>query len=249
MSLLDRIKADIATDKNAQVNELGALLRHSQVPTLVVEGDSDVRIYSRWVEQRLLGTYKVNVLNAKGRNNLLKLYEQRNEFVHAPVIFIADQGMWLFSGIPKAYSDVICTQGYSIENDVYAVSGVENLLDPTRTSEHWLVREAIIRWFAFEVEEYLAGILPKVNIRLDTLVPEGNTKINKEFLYRRRFRWPRTQITEEISDEYRFNLPGKLLFEMVARFSNTPLHGLYNAALTTYESAPRKLHRRNKSQT
>ena len=242
MSLLDHIKADIAKDENAEVNELAALLRYSQVPTLIVEGASDARIYSRWIEQRLLGTYKVDVLNAKGRDNLLNLYERRNEFVHAPVIFIVDQKMWLFlEKIPKAFSDIICTQGYSIENDVYATSGVENLLDPTRAWEHWLVRESIIRWFAFEVEGYLAGMLPEVNIRLDNLVPKGNTEVEKAFLDRRGFRWPGTQITEKISDEYRFNLPGKLLFEMVARFSNIPLHGLYNVALAEYESPERKL--------
>ena len=87
MSLLDRIKADIATDKNATGNELAALLRYSQVATLVVEGASDVRIYGRWAGQRLFGTYRVDVLNANGRVNLLNLYERRNEFAHAPVVF------------------------------------------------------------------------------------------------------------------------------------------------------------------
>ena len=240
MSLLKRIIAE--ADKVDKVGELVALLSISQLPTIVVEELSDARIYSRSVEQRLFGTYNVDVLAVGGRINLLSLYERRDEFAHLPVAFVVNKGMWLFLGeLPKAYSDIICTQGYSIENDVYAISGVENLLDPTRAWEHRLVQEAIIRWFAFEVEEWLAGMLPEVNKRLDDLVPEGNTKLDKAFLNHGGFRWPGTQITEKISDKYRFNLPGKLLFEMLARFSSIPLHGLYSVALADYESAPRKL--------
>ena len=239
MSLLEKIVAEIgAVD---EVAELVALLRSSQLPTVVVEDPSDVQIYSRWVERHLFGTYKVDILDAGGRDNLLNLYERRNEFADLPVVFVANRGMWLFLGTPKDYSDVVCTQGYSIENDVYAVSGVETLLDPTISWEHWLVREAIIRWFAFEVEEARDGMLPEVNMSLDTLVPKGNTEVDKTFRDHRGFHWPGTQITEEISDEYRFNLPGKLLFEMFARFSSIPLRGLYNVALADYESAPRKL--------
>ena len=96
---------------------------------------------------------KVDVLNAGGRENLLNLYERRDEFADLPVVFVANKGMWLFLGIPKDYSGIICPRGYSIENDVYSTSRIENLLDSTRAWEHWLVREAIIRWFAFEVEE------------------------------------------------------------------------------------------------
>ena len=239
MSLFQKIVTEVG--EVDEIGELVVLLRNSQLPTVVVEEPSDVRIYSRWIEQRLFGTYRVDVLHVGGRINLLSLYERRSEFAHLPVAFVANKGMWSFSETPKPYSDIICTQGYSIENDVYAISGVENLLDPARTGEHWLVRESIIRWFAFEVERYLAGMLPEVNIRLDNLVPKGNTEVEKAFLDRRGFHWPGTQITEKISDEYRFNLPGKLLFEMVARFSNIPLHGLYNVALTDYESAAPKL--------
>ena len=157
------------------VDELVALLRYSQLPTVVVEDPSDVCIYSWWVERHLFGNYKVDVLAAGGKANLLRIYERKSEFAHVPVVFVANRGMWLFTKIPKHYKDIIWTQGYSVDNDLYSgacqrsiadqekieysvesnlssMGGLENLLDPD--SAYWRVLESIIRWFAFEVEEF-----------------------------------------------------------------------------------------------
>ena len=74
-----------------------------------------------------------------------------------PVAFVADRDMWLFSGIPSNYDGVIWTDGYSIENDLYAGTELENLLDAEEALEHQQLLDAIVEWFAFEVEEYLEG--------------------------------------------------------------------------------------------
>ena len=254
MSLLKKIIAEV--NKVDEVDEVVALLRNSQLPTLVVENYADVRIYSRWIEQHLFGTYRIDVLAANGKGNLLSLYDRKNEFAGLPIVFVANRGIWLFSGIPEDYEDIIWTQGYSVENDVYSMGEIENLLDPTRAWEHWLVQESIIRWFAFELEALipqtlsesnlsLGNLIPKYNfeieefiagLNLGDLIPKDNTKLDKSFRKNRGFCWPRTEIIEEVSTEYRFDLPGKLLFQMLDRFSSTPLHVLYNTALTNYKS-------------
>ncbi len=279
MSLLKKMIAEV--NKGDESDVLVALLRSSQLPTLIVERDDDVRMYSRWIEQHLFDTYRVDVLPANGKGNLLSLYERRNEFADLPVVFLANRGIWLFSGIPEGYEDIICTQGYSIENDVYLIGGVEKLLDSTRASEHWLVRESIIRWFAFEIEKLirqtfsegnlssealipnddfeleasegnlsLEALIPNDNfeleefvsgLKLGNLVLKGNAELDKSFCEDREFYWPGTQITEDISEEHWLKLPGKLLFEMLDRFSDAPLHALYNIALANYESKPRDL--------
>ena len=110
------------------VEELVATLRNSDLPTVIVEGQDDMRIY-RWVEERL-GSRTANVLPTGGRPNLLSVYERRREFLDLPVAFVADQDMWLFSGIPTEYGGVIWTEGYSIENDLYADADLEKLLEP-----------------------------------------------------------------------------------------------------------------------
>ena len=236
MSLLEKIINEVS-----EVDEVGALValfRISQLPTLVVEDASDVHIYSRWVEQHLFGTYKVDVLAAGGRENLLNLYERRNEFADLPVVFIVNRGMWLFSGIPKFYdhADIIFTQGYSIENDIYSRGGVEYLLDSAISKEYWVVRESIIRWFAIEVEEFSAGVLSEFNINLDELVPKDQNELKITCLRTSPFHYPRARTIENIRRWYRFKLPGILLFQMLARFSDTSLEGLYNTALVNYES-------------
>ena len=265
MSLLKKMIAEV--NKVDEVSELVALFRSSQLPTLVVERDDDVRIYSRWVEQHLFGTYKVDVLAVNGKGNLLRLYERRNEFADLPVVFVANRGIWSFSGIPEGYEDIICTRGYSIENDVYVYlkGRIENLLDPylNGRDEHKSVQKSIIRWLAFKLEVLirqtpsesnlsLEDLVPNDNfgleefvsgLSLEDLVPKGHTEVDKSFCEASGFDWPGTQITQKISRKisrkYRFYLPGKLLFEMLARFSTTSLHALYNIALTDYESKQR----------
>ena len=285
MSLLKKMIAEV--NKVDESDELVALLRSSQLPTLLVERDDDVRIYSRWIEQHLFGTYRVDVLPTNGKGNLLRLYERKNEFPGLPVVFVANRGLWSFSRIPKGYEDIICTRGYSIENDVYVYSEdrIENLLDPylKGRDKHKSVQKSISRWLAFEIEEliqqtpsesYLSlkdfisnnnfndfeledlisglnldDLVPNDNfeledlisgLNLDDLVPKGHTELDKSFCKTRGFDWSETQITKkisrEISKEHGRYLPGKLLFEMLDRFSTTSLHALYNVALTDYES-------------
>lgn len=259
MSLLKEILAEASeVDK---VSELVATLRNSRLPTIVVEEPSDVRIYSRWIERRLFDTYYVDILAAGGKANLLSLHERRSEFADLPVVFSANRGIWLFSGIPESYGGIVCTQGYSIENDVYSLSRVENLLDLTKAWEHLSVQESLMKWFAFELEKLMPQTLSEgdlsledlvlndnfeleefvAGLKLGDLVPKGNTELDKSFCEARGFRWPGAEITERIKEEYQFNLPGKLLFEMLDRFSTTPLQALYNTALVNYESKPRDL--------
>ena len=99
---------------NPTVDELVTTLQRSQLPTVVVEGKDDMRIY-RWIEERI-GTIKANVYPVGNtENKLLRVYKRRNEYAHLPIAFVADRDMWLFSRIPSCYHGIIWTQGYSIE--------------------------------------------------------------------------------------------------------------------------------------
>ena len=167
------------------VNELVATLSRSRLPTVIVEGKDDMRIY-RWVEQRV-GTQNANVLPTGGRNTLLKVYDRRKEFPKLPVAFVADRDLWLFSGIPGGYSGIIWTRGYSIENDLYAGAELENLLDVHEVDVHQEVLNVIIEWFAFEVGEFLEGRVSKVDQSCDKVVPPGKTEMDQDFSARRGF--------------------------------------------------------------
>ena len=220
---------------NPTEDELVATLRHTDVPTVIVEGKVDILIY-RWMEGRV-GSQKANVLPAGGRETLLAVYERRNEFTHLPVAFVADKDLWLFSGIPSEYPGIIWTRGYSIENDLYADANLENLLDVREASGHRQVLDLIIEWFAFEVEEYLAGRDAYVNMHCDRVVPEGATEMDEGFCTFRGFRSPDEQLHQVIKDEYQFKLRGKSLFEVLVRFLSASNRDVKHSKYSLYEIA------------
>lgn len=235
MSLLQKIVAEAS--QIDEVGELVTLLRFSQLPTVIVETSNDVRIYKLWVESRLFGTYKVDVIDVGGRDNLLHLYERRSEFANVPVVFVGNQGMWVFSDIPEYYADILWTQGYSIDNDIYSNGRIRQLIQYNPTIEYDEVIEAVIKWFACEVDEYFETKVQRRTPNLDELISEGEIEINKDFLKKRGFAHPpRDSTIKDIKENYKIKLPGKLLFQMLERFSGITFDGLYNTALVNYNA-------------
>ena len=225
------------------VDELVAVLGRSQLLTVIVEGQVDIQIY-RWIEESIINR-KVDIQSAGGRNNLLLVYKRRNEFAHLPVAFVADRDLWLFSGIPPGYPDIIWTEGYSIENDLYAGANLENLLNVDEVDEHRQVLEAIIEWFAFEVEEHLAGREARVATHCNQVVRPGKTEMDQGFRNNRRFRSPNQTLHQRIKDAYQLQLRGKTLFQVLVRFlsaaNRRPKHstpGLYEFAVKMTSPQP-----------
>ena len=125
------------------------------MPTLLVEGEDDALIY-RWLENQL-GIFAGSILICSGRDVLVSIYRQRASFPHSKIAWLADQDMWLFTSPPAELAGMILTTGYSIENDLYAGSEIESLLEPAERSQHSVSLQLVCRWFAFEVLENQAG--------------------------------------------------------------------------------------------
>ena len=223
--------------RHLTVDELVSTLRRSKLPTVVVEGRNDMQIL-RWMED-LLKTHEIDILGVGGRPNLLAIYDRKSEFEHLPIAFIADRDKELFTQLPEGYEDIIWTQGYSIENDLYAGAepSLENLMDPQEAAEHRQLLNTVIKWFAFEVEEFLAGRTPEFNHHCNEVVPQGQTEMDSGLRQRRGFRCPNSELLQEIKDAYQLQLRGKLLFQMLVRFLSKSnrrikhsIHGLYEIA-------------------
>lgn len=241
------------------VESLVNSLRLSNKPNIIVEGKDDEIIYGTLVER--LGRFDVGFFSAGSKDTLLHLYEElfeyenTGDFRHAPVTFIADRDMWLFRGIPDQYDDIIWTEGYSIENDLYSYAKLRDRIG--NRAEYDQTLDAISMWFAYKVEEYLDKNppLPKkvfqsfrdeehvdVGHRLRRIIPDEKTTLapDLEFLPLDHER------VREIRRTYHLQLRGKLLFELLVRFLNKPkqgftnatvsYHGLYNDAITVPES-------------
>jgi len=95
---------------------------------VVVEGVDDIVVY-----RNLITLYRakgIKVLPAGGRDKVLEVFDNLSQNSHInKAIFIVDQDSWVFSGIPSEYQHerIICTGGYSIENDVYLDKQLEDL--------------------------------------------------------------------------------------------------------------------------
>ena len=197
-------------------DELVATLLHTTLPTILVEGTQDMTIY-RWLEKhiRLSNT---DILPCGGRNNLLAVYNRKSEFSHLKTAFLADQDMWLFTAIPANYANIIWTKGYSIENDIYAGSTLEDLLDKDERHDFNKVLDSLIKWFAFEVEEYRAGKEHQVDFHINQIVKWGETAMNSHFMALRGFQSPSQNTLLEIQSEYKLKIRGKILFELLTRY-------------------------------
>jgi hypothetical protein len=198
------------------VDELVATIKHSSLPTILVEGPDDMGIY-RWMQGQL-GPLNGDFLPCGGRNTLLEIFRRHAEFAGKTVVFVADRDMWLFTSIPAEYAGIIWTEGYSIENDIYLHSDIERFLDLSEIVEHHLLVEAIGRWFAFEVEEHRAGRPPQVDTKVGDVVRPGTTEIHTGFIVKRGYTPAAPETVREVVDDYQRNIRGKQLFEMLLRF-------------------------------
>lgn len=142
--------------------------------------------------------------------------------------------MWLFSGIEHGYEDVIWTSGYSIENDLYSDAELERLLNENETAEHQQILDSISTWFAFAVEEYLAGNSPVLDLHCDEIVPPGKTELDADFCTRQGFYIPDPDRVQQIRSAYQLLLRGKQLFQLLVRFLSRPVHGFEKASLNDY---------------
>ena len=241
------------------VPELVETLRNSNLPNIIVEGKDDVIIYRTLVEDYFFveDYFKeyVEIHQAGGRENLLRLYdelsdvEKQGDFRHRPVVFIADRDMWLFRGIPRRYENIIWTEGYSIENDLYVCA---QLRDRVRDSDYEKVLDSICTWFAWKVKEYLCNNPPgrtfnsirdeiyahRIALSCEQIVPREDTVLASDLNS-----LPQEDPTfKKIRNNYNAQLRGKLLFELLVRFLKKPSKGfpsaninsqaLYNDAIT-----------------
>ena len=230
---------------DSTLENLVIALRLSNQPNIIVEGKDDEIIYGTLVER--LGRFDVGFFSAGSKDTLLRLseelseYENAGDFRHAPVAFIADRDMWLFRGIPPRYDNIIWTDGYSIENDLYSHAKLSDRVG--NKAEYDQTLDSISMWFAYKVEEYLEKNPPEktfesirdeehvdVAYHLNRVVPPEKTTLGPdlEFLPLDHER------VREIRGTYHLQLRGKQLFQLLVRFLNKPSQGFRDATVSYY---------------
>jgi len=104
-----------------EVDEIISLIRHSNEPTVLIEGSDDVIVY-----RKIESMVDVSVLPTGGRVPLLEIFRRRAEFPGKKVAFIADLDFWCVTGVPDEYLNqiLVFTDGYSIENEVFVDANI-----------------------------------------------------------------------------------------------------------------------------
>lgn len=215
----------LSRNTKTRLNRLMSRIRRSaQKRMVIVEGKTDKRIYW-WVRDRF-GTGNARVFDARGIDELLNIYNRKTTLFDdrgVAVAFMADRDLErLFCTNPEP-GDIVWTEGYCIENDLYegyVKDHLENLLEVPEVNKLQKMRDAVVEWFAFEVEEFRAGREHQTGKDLDEdeLILPGHTQMNPTFLRDRGFVTPNRSLVNELKGAYNLRVAGKLLFQMLARF-------------------------------
>lgn len=145
------------SNRHFTVDEYIAVLRRSQIPTIIVEGNDDIVVY-RFIE-KTLGATAVSVLPVGGRENVLEIFQRRGE-LNVPVFFIADRDNWCITGVPEEFSSdqLALTNGYSIENDVIHDGELLAYLTPQESDRLKSELETFIEWYALALSRHLRAV-------------------------------------------------------------------------------------------
>jgi len=197
------------------VDEIVSYLKRTTLPTVLVEGTDDQSIY-RYIENTL-EDLDADVLVCGGRTALLDIYERRSEFISSQVAYLADKDMWYFTGIPQKYQNgIIFSDGYSIENDLYAKNVFEGLLDRDESVEFGKLLSSLSRWFAFEVIRYKREGHALCDIHINKITT--GSELNTEYLRSVNYEEPDSVLVQQILSSYSASLRGKSLFQAVLRY-------------------------------
>jgi len=198
------------------VEEIIATLQRTSLTTVLVEGTDDMMIY-RWIEDEI-GIHNADFLPCKGRDNLIKIFNRRNEFPNAKVIFIADKDTYIYTNTPQNLNEIIWTNGYSIENDLYYGKNIEQILSNSEKDVFVKSLNNFLRYYCFEVERFLNGD-EEYTLRNHPqhVLCTIQHIVKDEFLQSINFNEPSKELLNKISENYDVMLRGKTLFALLTR--------------------------------
>ena len=199
------------------VDEIVTLLKGTNIPTVLVEGKGDINVL-RLIEKRAAHSVKeIDFIPCGGKETLFNVYNRKNEFPFKKVVFFADRDMNLFEDRTKHLKKIIWTEGYCIENDIFAGSNLLKFLSTKERSEFEATVKEICRWFAFEVEKYLRSEEFIVRYSIYEICRDHPSKLCSKFLVEIGFKEPDEKLLNDIILNYKLKLRGKQIFQILGR--------------------------------
>lgn len=201
--------------------EIKSYLRHSSLNNVLIEGKDDLLIYRKMEED--LAQYDINFYPCGGRSTVLRIYDEKED-LNRPCFYICDADLWIFMGVPTKYADkddLIITNGYSIENELYQES--KDFLLSTLSKEEKVKKEALLKtvvsWYACQIKQKLTDDtysckFESLNL-LNTLTIETNkTDFSQTFLDNNDILEETETQYQDIITNYTHQLRGKYIFKI-----------------------------------
>lgn len=145
------------------IDEAVETIKRSNLPTVVTEGRDDYVIYRR-LEQKL-SDIGISFLPVGGKGAALEIWNKVRLFGKAATA-IVDKDMWVYSGVPDDYSNqnLILTDGYSIENDLYRDGNFEALLSDDEKNQFEIELQIICAWYDGQISHILQGSSAEISL-------------------------------------------------------------------------------------
>lgn len=144
-----------ANDVTLSPGEIVATLRNSTLPTLLVEGRSDMELFHA-LEDMCFGN-GVDIMPTGGRLALFEVFKRRAEFPTTPVAFLADSDMFIFGNVPPDLAGIIFTEGYAIENDILSGGKAFRMIGGKHRANWAKIVSSLSEWFAAAAHRHLNG--------------------------------------------------------------------------------------------
>lgn len=207
---------------NLDVNEIVAMLKRTNLTSLVVEGKDDVVVWNQ--VELLLQDQRVSIVPTGGRDKLLQVFkEMQGVNTNKPIIYIADPDDWLIFGVPNIYNseNLFFTEGYSIENDMIYDGNLLRLINGST--------QRYLKDIDYLAEYYALYITKKMtNFTLTSLKLHIADHVNK-ILSSNSVEWVKTHIPDMIEfsqpiidiiniDPY-MHLRGKSILQIICNYS------------------------------
>lgn len=186
--------------------------------TIVVEGDDDSFIFRQLEDICEDAPRIVDVIAVNGRNVALGVFNKLKNSDHiAKVLFIVDQDTWIHTGIPQEYqhSHIICTNGYSIENDIYLDRKLSDLMIALNVYDNFRqYLNETLEWYVLAINRILLDTVKKG----DTLDIHPNAyfkkNLKKDLIILREHETFNTELLEDLTTNYSLKLRGKNLLNL-----------------------------------
>lgn len=193
-------------------DELISAINHSSKPYVIVEGKDDVMIY-RWILEDIDCVGLLEPRN--GCDGVKALYDRRSEIKNPKVVFVSDRDTIVYTGIiPQGNEDMIYTNGYSVENDLYQGKSIEATYFKKKDKELFAIAlDAFLIAYACELEKFRNSSEYDFTINPEVILDKTDYTLKTDKL--NNFNQPSDETIKFLKDNYDLLLRGHSLFSIV----------------------------------